>query len=222
MSCCAESLRVGNKWWKVLMVLGGVGGLMWAAQPAAGDDDFKVVRVEEDWELVVSAPDLEHAGPQITCVISPTAQLDGVYSVLEINQQTLPEYAPGGLQLQLWEGETPLSDGHFPNCALLAYPGETITWTQCMQLRDGLLQFEVLNGRSLSWGDFGGQGYLKTTVQSSLEDLNAYQPQVSVANSGVPYGGNRVESLVLKRVRYYTADGRVFEDSTPRVVVSQP
>jgi len=81
-----------------------------------------------------------------------------------------------------------------------------------------VLQFEIINGSSATWGNFGGQGYLRANVATNLADLNQYTPQLSVDNSGVGYAANRVHSLVLKKVRLVTATGQVFEDATARVV----
>jgi len=53
-----------------------------------------IVRVEEDWELVVATPDAASDAPQVTCTISPTGNLDGIHAVLELNQQSLPAYVP--------------------------------------------------------------------------------------------------------------------------------
>ena len=39
--------------------------------------------------------------------------------------------------------------------------GETLTWTQQMTLSGGSVNFNVVNGQSLTWGKFGqGQGLL--------------------------------------------------------------
>ena len=49
------------------------------AQFAKGDLP-EVVRVEEDWELVVGTPDANSDAPQVTCVISPTGDVDDVHA----------------------------------------------------------------------------------------------------------------------------------------------
>ena len=51
--------------------------------------------------------------------------------------------------------------------------------------------------------------------------LNEYSPDTSAEHSGVGYAGNRVQSLVLKRVRLLLDTGDVVEDNTERVVHSQ-
>lgn len=191
----------------------------WAAATRA--DSPTIVAVEEDWELVVANPDANNNAPQVTCVVSPVGTISSVRAALEINQQTLPRYAPGGLQLQLWYGEHPLYEQTLPNTVVMAQPNETVTWTQTMQLASGVLVFEVLNGSSTTWGAFGGGGSLRVVCLTELEDLNRYSPDVSVANSAVGFAANRVQSLVLKRVRRISSTGDVFEDNTPRPVLQQ-
>jgi len=194
--------------------------LAWASV-AWAQSEPTIVRVEEDWELVIGTPDPDTDAPQVSCAISPTGNLEGWHAALELNQQGLPVYAAGGLQLQVWEGDAAVSDRRFPNGAVLATPGEVIHWTQSMKLEDGNLTFDVITGTSTTWGAFGGQGYLKASVASTLRNLNAYSPAVSAANSGVSYAANRVQSLTLKRVRYFTSTGAQIEDNTARVVHGQ-
>ncbi len=191
----------------------------WQAMPALSSET--IVRVEEDWELVVGTPDPNTDAPQVTCVISPVANTDAYHGAFELNQQSMPVFESGGVQLQVWEGEVPISDRKYPILAILVQPDETVAWTQCMELDNGVLTFEIISGNSTTWGAFGGQGYLKAGVNSALADLHGYDPAVSVENSGMGYAANRVQSLVLKRVRRYTSNGAILEDDTVRVVHSQ-
>ncbi len=181
-------------------------------------EEQAVVRVEEDWELVVGQPDVDTNAPQVTCVISPFADANSLHCTFDVNYQSLLEYAAGGLQLQVWEAEVPLIERRAPVDAVLAYPGETIRWTQSMRVHEGWLCFEITNGESTTWGDFGGASYLKAWIWRGVYDLNAYSPDVSVGNSGVGYAANRVTSLTLKRVRRFLADGEVLVDDAPRVI----
>ena len=204
-----------RRWWirclAATLFLGswiGLSGMAWG----------QIVRVEEDWEMVVSEPDPDTDGPQVTCVISPVGDTNWLNAHFELNVRTVPYFRPGGLQLQLWYGESPVSHTHYPNTAIMSTAGETVRWTQAMALNGGVLSFEIVNGESTTWGPFGGQGYLQSSITTGLSDLSGYSPSVSVANSGIGYAGNRVASLVLKRVRLINADGQVSEDDTPRVL----
>jgi len=177
-----------------------------------------VVRVEEDWELVIETPDPGSDGPQITCAISPLGNLDSLYATFELNHQSELTFEAGGLQLQIWDGEVLLSDKGYPNRNVLSQAGEVITWTQCLEVQNDTVTFEVINGISTTWGNFGGQGYLKAMLSTTLTDLGSYNSSVSVGDSGVSYGGNRVSSLVLKSVRFHLSTGEVIEDDVPKVI----
>lgn len=210
-------LTAGMRSWPFRGFLAFLFVVAWATIAAAQDSET-IVRVEEDWELVVATPDTDSDGPQLACVISPVGDLNSVYATFELNHQSLPSYVPGGLQLQVWNGETPVNHHKYPTEAVLSNPGETVRWTQSVEVVEGGLTFEVTNGSSTTWGTFGGQGYLKATVSASLANLNGYSPAVSVENSGVSYAANRVESLTLRSVRVFTAAGEVQEDATVRPV----
>lgn len=179
-----------------------------------------ITRVEEDWELVISAPSPTSDAPQVTCAISPVANTESLYATFMVNHRDAPAFEAGGLQLQAWNGKTLFSTKPYANRAILTTVGEVIRWTQVMGVGADGLTFEVVNGTSTTWGAFGADDSLKTTIASTLTNLNGYSPAVSVAHSGVTYAGNRVQSLVLKRVRTYAGTELVAEDTAPRVVHS--
>jgi hypothetical protein len=58
-------------------------------------------------------------------------------------------------------------------------------------------------------------------LAASFANLNAYSPDVSISNSGVSFAPNRVQSLTLNCVRYYTSDGQVFQDNQSRAHLRQ-
>lgn len=189
---------------------------------AQGDSAPSIVRVEEDWELVVQSPDENSAGPQVGCTISPYADVDFGNATLELNFQSLPQFVAGGIQLQTWQDDNPIDSRKFPKNEVLHHDGEVVQWTQTMRIDSGVVTFEIINGTSETWGTFGGQGYLKSSLSTNLSNLNAYQPNVSVQNSGISFGKNLVTSLTLKRVRVQTSDGTTTEYSNATTVYSAP
>lgn len=201
-----------------LRVVVAVGILILAAGTCLAEPAVEIVRVEEDWELVIDSPDPDSTAPQVVCVTSPLPGVDGLYLAFEINHQSLPDFTPGGLQLQVWSGETAVTQRKFPNAEVAATQQETVRWTQSMEVQGDNLVFDVIDGSSTTWGNFGGQGYLHVGVGSPVANLNGYDPTVSVNNSGIGYAANRVSSLVLKAVRYRISTGEVYEDLTQRVV----
>jgi hypothetical protein len=194
------------------LVLLGAG---WLA-PAVWADD--IIRVEEDWELDLGEPDASQNAPQVTTVLSPFGNLASWHAAFDVNLLSFADYSPGGVQLQLWYGDTPLdcqSQGHG---SALQTSGEVVTWTQRLDLSDGTLTFQITNGNSQTWGAFGNGSSLSLSRECNIDNLNGYDPQTSVNNSGVGFGGNRVRSLTLKAVRLYSLRGLISQDTTPRVV----
>jgi len=187
------------------------------ALPSQVYSQQSVVAVQEDWELYVGEADSNSSSPQIACTFSPAGHLNNVYAVFELNFQSQPEYVGGGLQLQIWDGETPTDSRKFPSSNIMSSNDEVVKWTQTMDVHGGVLTFEIINGTSSTWGSFGGQGYLKHSTTTDLVNLNSYSPDLSVANSGAAYAGNRVKLLVLRSVRYELSNGQIIEDNTPRV-----
>ena len=181
----------------------------------------QVVRVEEDWKMVLGIPDPESIAPQITCMISPIGDVNSLHAAFTLNHRGMPDFSPGGLQLQVWDNESPLFMKNFSNTSILSHDNEIVTWTQAMELKDGALTFEVVNGHSETWNHFGDQNSLKAVVNSVLPNLNNYHPNVSVNNSGIGFASNRVQSLVLQRVRLILSTGQIIEEDTPRIVYQQ-
>ncbi len=217
MNSRATGTRLGVRMRWLVGLLCGLMVVGWSGL-VAGQTLPQIVQVEESWELVVTAPDPDSSGPQVTTVISPVGGVAWVHAAFDLNGQSLPDFTPGGLQLQTWKDELPLGYRQYPNPSVMATTGERVTWTQAMTFDGGDLTFEIRNGHSTTWGEFGGQGYLKASSATELQNLNGYDPAVSVANSGVGYAANRVESLILKKVRVTLATGETLEDTTERVV----
>ncbi|MCI0332729.1 MAG: hypothetical protein L0228_05860 [Planctomycetes bacterium] len=173
----------------------------------------RVVSVEEHWELRLGQPDAEVSAPQTTMVISPKGDLDGVHFLFTLNHVTVPQYEAGGMQVQLWDGEN-FVDSATGSGGTLAQDQEVITWVQRVTLEDGALKFQVLQGASETWGNFGGDP-LTLSVATNLANLNSYRPGVSIAESQVSYAENRVVSLILTKLVWIKENGDVSEMNAP-------
>jgi hypothetical protein len=191
------------------------------AAPAAWPADA-VVRIDEDWELRIGEPSTDLAAPQVGTVMAPCEDGECTYFLFVLNQRFNPTFAPGGLEVQLWEEGEQVSSRKQDN-DVLHHSDETITWTQRLMVK-GLpdapyLCFRVVDGSSESWGSFGGAEPLHINRATALTDLSGYRSDYSATHSGVTFASHRVQSLVLKAVRGYDAAGTlVFEESTPVVV----
>lgn len=189
-------------------------GLAWFFATAAWAESPRVVSVEEHWELQVGQPDANSSAPQTTMVMSPTGDLAGTYFLFTLNHSNVPDFTPGGMQVQQWDG-TSLVEHHVANERnTLAHDDEVVTWTQRLSLEDGTLTFQIVDGSSETWGSFGGHD-LTVSAPSSLAGLNSYLPAVSLNESGVGFAENRVVSLVLKKLVWVTEDGVVHEQNAP-------
>ena len=185
-----------------------------AWQPSSADTG-SVVQVEETWELTVGEPNTSRNAPQLTMGMSPSGDFDGKFFVFLVNHRTAPNYVPGGMQVQIWNGEHQCCWRTGPTEGSIDETNDTISWTQRMSIENGAVTFEVRDGQSATWGSFGGQGYLRTSFDTALPDLNLYHPFKSLEESGISYAGNRVTSLTLKHIKWWLANGQVFEYTAP-------
>jgi hypothetical protein len=176
-----------------------------------------VVHIEEHWEMRLAQPESDRSAPQTTMVMSTEDSLGAVHFLFTLNHVSVPDYEPGGMQIQAWDGEQLLNDRIAEEVGALSHAGEVVRWVQKLTLNDGTLSFRVADGESETWGDFGGDD-LSIEVPSSLTSLNSYKPGVSITESQVGYAENRVESLTLTKLVWITDDGEVHELNAPIAV----
>lgn len=195
-----------------------VGMLAFAGLGNPGPD---VMKIEEDWECVLIEPEESVDAPQFHTVISPYSHADSYYLQVRWNHREESDFYSGGLQLEVWDGETSLGNRAFREDPFSTV-AETVTWTQVMRTTGSSLIFVIKDGISSTWGNFGGsETRLAGTV--TVPTLNDYSPDVSVENSWISYGSNRVQLLRIVEVRAYDADGNLlFKDSNSRVVYEDP
>lgn len=182
-----------------------------------------IIKIEEDWELVIATPDPQADCPQIVTVFGPTNPNFGTHTVFELNHGTLPSYSEGGMQLQVWTGNLLVGYRSQFSPTELRYTGETVRYTTRCEIRksdynyDGYwnrLRMEVVNGTSTTWGEFGGSTSLRISLWTSRDDLNPFDPNHSLTHSRVTFGANRVNRFCRKAIRLYTAEGLYASDNT--------
>jgi hypothetical protein len=85
---------------------------------------------------------------------------------------------------------------------------------------DNTISYKIVNGQSTTWGAFGSlQGLSRVAFNTSIASLASYSPDTSVANSGVGWQSNRMSSMTLVQVRYYSQGQLISTDTNPRSVV---
>jgi hypothetical protein len=177
-------------------------------------DSPKVISVEEHWELRLAEPDPDRSAPQTTMVMSPSGNVSGAHFLFTLNHNSVPDYAPGGMQVQLWDGDAFVQSQTAHDSKALDRSEELVTWTQKISLQSGQLSFQICDGTSETWGKFGGDD-LTLSATSSLASLNSYRPSVSLSESQVGYAQNRVGSLTLTKLVWVTDDGQTHEQNAP-------
>lgn len=189
--------------------------------PVDPHDPSNLVRVEEDWVLWVTEPDVNKAAPQVaTQMIRSPDSLR--FCTFHLNSCDIPTFNQGGLQVQAWEGNTNLAVQTSANRTTMVTPNEIVTWTQYLQREGTTLKFGISAASCApspgTWGDFSG---VEILVPDSGADLSNYSIDYSLDNSGITFGANRVAQLMLLRVRkYYFGVDEPDEETVLRSVYS--
>ncbi len=76
-------------------------------------------------------PNASRNSPQLNCFISPFGNTDSYYAVLLINQNT---HGGGGIELQLWHGQSLIDSSSFDTGTSLHTTGERVKWTTPMSV----------------------------------------------------------------------------------------
>lgn len=168
-----------------------------------------VYKVEEDWELVVNDPDPNINSPQITFFITPDPNELDCYFQLQMNYAAADTYSSGGFHVGAFHHEQLRDEARSETRRTLTVDNDHVRWTSVMAAIDGELLFAVKDGYGDDWGSFGGPEYLVRMASDHITDLSQYTPSQSLETVDIGFGGNRVASLVLKRVRLFYADGRI-------------
>ena len=176
--------------------------------------DTTVVRVEEEWEVLIGSPDPFLDMPQIVTVFGPADPNTGVHAVFELNHGTLPEFGEGGMQLQYWSGETLKGYRRQKAPTEFSTAGETVKFTTVTEIENGNLTMSVTNGKSRTFGNFGDESSLRIQVQTNLSNLDGMSLENSVLHSKVTYGANHVQKFQRNRVQMLNADGDVVATDT--------
>jgi hypothetical protein len=187
------------------------------ANPLEGAD---IVKIEEDWVIDIANPDPDADCPQIVTVFGPADPSVGTHAIFELNHGTLPDFSEGGMQLQVWFGDSLVGYRRQHAPAELYIGIERLTYTTVTEVVNRKVKLYVSNGQSLTWGEFGDTGTtaLKVELDTWRDHLNDWNTENAISHSRVVYGANRVNKFKRTAVRYYTADGLHHTDTTERYV----
>lgn len=205
--------------WRSLVILAAGASVCLILVPSSltAEDPANIVRIEEDWEVVLNEPNEDVDAPQFHTLMAPFAHFEPFHFQISWNYRGEPDFIAGGMQVVAWFGDTCIGKKSYREDKLSSY-AETITWTSVLETNGCALKFEVINGSSQTWGSFGGS---ETSLLGDVHipSLSDYSTDFSASNSWISYGSNRVDLLRIKEVRRYDTLGRlVARDTVPRVV----
>jgi hypothetical protein len=129
------------------------------------------------------------------------------YFQVQLNHSADENFLGGGFRVAAIQNEWSADEARSDTREVIRVDGDVVRWTSVMAIREGELLFAIKNGTSQSWGDFGGPEYLVRMPAQGLNDLSGYTPIQSVGDVDLGFGSNRVQSLILLRIRAYRADG---------------
>jgi hypothetical protein len=151
--------------------------------------------------------------------MSPVADGSTPFVALDLNYRDVQSFQPGGLQVNVYSNGSALATST-QGSAICSTSNETISWTQRMSLSSGnQFTYSIVNGQSTTWGQFGtSNGLSAVNFTATCSSLGAYSPDVSVAKFGAGWQSNRVTSMTLVCVRYYSGGQLVSTDNNSRSV----
>ncbi len=181
--------------------------------PAVGP----IVRIEQDWELVVSAPDAERCAPQVFVQAFPES--GGPYLCqLLFNHNDQPRFAAGGLEVDIFQGDALQSAQEaLPGKPIATGDGERITFTVSLRILPGesTLRLKAKNLTSSVSGSIAPD--FDVTAPYTPAAFTNYQTSDSKNNSGILLGANRVTSLKITQVRKYDTDDNMVTEGGVQV-----
>ena len=184
-----------------------------------GQTTGAIDQVEEDWQVVIATPNPNEVGPQFTTCMTPVADGSTPFVALDLNYRDVQSFQPGGLQVNVYSNGSATATSTQGN-AVCSTSNETISWTQRMSLSSGSqFTYSIVNGQSTTWGQFGtSNGLSAVNFTATSSSFASYSPAVSVAKSGAGWQSNRVSSMTLLRVRYYSSGQLISTDNNARSV----
>ena len=179
--------------------------------------DTTITAVEEDWVVYIKNPDPAVTAPQIVNVISPVADTDSVFGIIELNHASQPSFHPGGAQVQAWNNDQSIDVKWTADDGALWRSYDKLEYTVRMEIKNGKVCFTLKNGRSKTWGRFATTG-VTASVESTIQNLSEYSPEESVSNTSINVGVHRVALMYQRECRKYNKATKLSTDTTARLL----
>jgi hypothetical protein len=180
------------------------------AAPPSND----VMVVEQDWSLTLNETADIKSSPQFVTA-SPLGP-DRCF-MITWNYHDFPNFVSGGVQMQAWDQDYVVTVNEISEYPLYV-DHDTVTWTQVISISQQDCRLRITGINTQAWGT-NINSSLMTFTGAGLANLNNFDSQSCVDESGIQYGHNRVNWFGVTEVRTYSDSGKLLSrDSTPKVV----
>lgn len=175
--------------------------------PGNNGQNKRLYLIEEDWEMAINVPEVATHSPQIAFFTCPNANDDDSYFQLQMNYHADTDFSGGGFHVGAFSSGTRVDEARSRTRIPLRIDNDRIRWTNVMATVNGKYLFAVSNGSGDDWGKFGGPEYLVSMPADDSNNLDKYDYKTSQEMVDIGFGGNRVKTVRLIRVRYFYSDG---------------
>jgi hypothetical protein len=167
-------------------------------------------RVEVDWEIVITEPDAAGVNPQISLIMANREELTGDFAEFRIN----PSYGNyiGGIKVDTWRGPHELDETMHFQRPPLGTANDKISFTTVAEAFAGRTHYGVENVNSDSWGNIDNSEFGMVTTSGA--GVIQFDINLTLAESEVEYGHNRVDYVKVKEIRYYMNGNLARRDRT--------
>lgn len=166
---------------------------------------------------LISGPDTSTSSPQILNFISPLKTTDGIFGLVQFNHRGAPDFRSGGVQVQGWIGTVLAGYREDTHTATLNRSSDNLRYTVAMEKTATGIRFQLLNGRSRTWGrfattpvsvtvavDFGLINVTKGQIQNAADSaaLAAMQELVKGIGPGATVSSNTAKETAGEKAKF--------------------
>ncbi|MFG0331885.1 MAG: hypothetical protein ACF8TS_00860 [Maioricimonas sp. JB049] len=176
-----------------------------------GDDSsVQIVRIEEDWELLVTGNEPCGEPPRILTVFGPADPTWGAHAQFELRPGITPGVVDDSTERQCWWYDLPGRGAPAGE--------ERISFTTLMSVQGSDLEMAVIREEASGGRLVVDSSRLSIAVNTSRTSLNSHHPDDSLVHTRVAAGKQCVRHFARTSFRRYSAEGLVSVDHQWRVI----
>ncbi|QDU41426.1 hypothetical protein Mal4_57930 [Maioricimonas rarisocia] len=176
------------------------------------DDDvaLQIVRIEEDWELVVTDQNPFGDPPRVLTVFGPADPTWGAHALFELRPGVMPGVVDDSTERRCWWHDLPGRDAPAGE--------ERISFTTSISVQGSDLEMAVIRGNSSGGRSIVDSSRLSIAVNTARTSLNSHHPDDSLVHTRVAAGKQSVRHFARTSFRRYSPEGLVSVDHQWRMI----